>query len=347
MKNKIFLIVLIMFFSTNALGATFQGRIGGTVGLENSAGMLSGVRVSVQFKGKLEKNAALTDAAGGFTVDIRQVFSEQTNEGGSLSLVCEKTNYYRVVKVLDTGSTSINLEHLKIIMIPISGASTVTDEESKKIGKYYSGTGRTLYITPYQFVGTLPSLDMDRFAENLYDTISNGLRPWLQALPGVNLDISVQSIPDIDTASTNMEKMYQYGHILNGLAIIAGNGEFYQEENGQETVFLRSRFITIPHIPPLRPGTVKLDDIFPSTMLNSLMLSDRLNKYWSAQTGLAICVSEYKKASAMQEKERREKALEQVRIMIIACRSDIDPDNPLLASQFEHLRDIVDGELQK
>jgi len=168
------------------------------------------------------------------------------------------------------------------------------------------------------------------------------LKTTLQAAPGVEMDVSIQPIPEASITATNIEQHYQLGDYLNALAMISGFGELMNDDQGKKEIYLKSNYVTIPAVEIMRPGKVTIKDQFPARFLNSLQLGDHLNKYWGHHTALALCVQEFHRAMNPSKKKDQLKAVKDI---IIASRSQLSGDNPLLGAEFTRLLDTVEKEL--
>ena len=338
------LLLLLFIFPACAFSASLPDQLAGTVRTVQGQVTLSGVAVSIQVQGRFSKNATFTSDAGTFSISLKEIFPGlAAGAQSSITLIFEKDNFDKVIRIINTGSAAQDFENLEIAILQLSGTSVISADEAASMADYYSTKGRTLFLFPYHFSGSENTFDMNRFAGSLSDRISDGLRPWLQALPGVDFDVSIQPLEELPLSSTNLEKVHALGKHLNALAMVSGGGEFEDEPDGSANVFLRSRYVTIPALEKLRPGTVKIDDRFPKKILNSMRLGERLNRHWEVQSALAICVREFERALADGKRE----SLEKVSRMIVAARSEIGPDDPMQAEQFRMLRDLVNEELGK
>ncbi len=334
---------LFLWLACPAWGAPFRGVLAGTVQTAHDHTALAGVEVSIQVKGRYRKHVARANSAGSFTIRLADVFPGLSWEGSSLTLEFEKENFDRAVRVFSNDSAAPDFENLHIELQQLSGAAVSGTEETGRLAEYYSSAGSTLFLFPYRFSGGESGLDLEIFAENLYDRISDGLRPWLQALPGFDFDVSVQPLAEMEVASTNRERMYSLGKQLNALAVVSGGGQIEDGDGGAASVFLRSRYVAIPSTRGLRPGQLKIDDHFPIGLLNSMRLSERLNRYWEMQSALAICVREFERAQAEGSRD----ALQKVADMVVAARAEIGPDGPMQAEQFTLLYNLVHEEMRK
>ncbi len=328
----------IVLFSFSAMAGIFQGSVAGVVVDERSSKKISGVTITLQAKGIWKSDLPATQSNGQFDLDLEQIFPAVDLKRSTITLAFAKPGYNPHNLVLNTDSDRENWDQLEIRLVKPRGIPKISEEQSEKIEKYVSEKGKTLYLLPYYLAQADDSLKLQLFAQNLFDSITANLKTTVQAAPGVEMDVSIQPIPEISITSTNIEQHYQMGEYLNALAMISGIGELLTDEHGKAEVYLRSNYVTIPAVARLRPGNVTIKDQFPSQLLNSLQLSEHLNKYWGHHTALAICVQEFHRAMIPS---RNKGQLRTVEKLIIASRSQLSGDNPQLKAQFDKLLDIV------
>lgn len=328
----------IVLFSFSAMAGIFQGSVAGVVVDERSSKKISGVAITLQAKGIWKSNLPATQSNGQFDLDLEQILPQVDLNRSTITLIFDKPGYDQFIIVLNTESDRENWDQLEIRLFKPQGTAAISEEQSKKIEKYVSQKGKTLYLLPYYLAKADDSLMLQLFAQNLLDSITASLKTTVQAAPGVEMDVSIQPLSDISITSTNIEQHHQIGEFLNALAMISGMGELLTDGHGKEEVYLRSNYVTIPAVERLRPGSVTIKDQFPSQLLNSLQLSAHLNKYWGHHTALAICVQEFHRAMIPG---RNKDQLRTVEKLIIASRSQLSGDNPQLKAQFDKLLDIV------
>ena len=334
--------IFILLFSVSAMAGKFQGRLAGEVVDERSDAKISGVKISLQAKGIWKSDLPESGSNGQFDFDLNQIFPGSNLKGSTITLTFEKQGYEPQNMLLNTDSDRENWDRLDIRLIKIREIPKISEEQSKKIEKYVSEKGKTLFLLSYQFTEADQPLKLQLFAQNLLESITAGLKTTIQAAPGVEMDVSIQPIPEISITATNIEQQYQLGDYLNALAVISGFGELLTDEQGKAEVYLKSNYITIPAVQILHPGKITIRDQFPARFLNSLQLGDHLNKYWGHHTALAICVQEFHKAMTPSKNEDQLKIVKQ---LIIASRSQLSGDNPLLGAEFTRLLENVEKEL--
>ena len=332
---RIGIAAVIMLFSFPSMAGIFQGNVAGVVVDEKSDAKIPGVAITLQVKGILRSDLPPTRPDGQFDLDLKQILPEVNLTGSTLTLIFEKKDYDQSVIVLNTESDKENWNQLEIRLFKPRELQEIPEAQREEIEKYVSKKGKTLYLFPYALANAEESLELNMFAQNLLDNIAASLRTTVQAAPGVDMDVSIQTLSDLNISSTNFERYYQIGQFLNALAMISGIGEL---SNDEQKVYLRSNYVTIPAVANLRPGNVTIKDQFPVRLLNSLQLSESLSKYWGHHTALAICVQAFHQAMKPAKNKAQLKAVEK---LIVASRSQLSGDNPLLDDQFKRLLDIV------
>jgi hypothetical protein len=327
-----------VLFSFSAMAGIFQGRVAGVVVDERSNQKISGVAITLQAKGIWKSDLPATQSNGHFDLDFEQIFPEVDLNRSTITLIFDKPGYDQLIMVLNTESDRENWDQLEIRLFKPQVIPAISAEEAKKIEKYMSQKGKTLYLFPYYLAKANDSMKLHLFAQNLLDSITASLKTTIQAAPSVEMDVSIQPLSEISITSTNIEQHHQIGVFLNALGMISGMGEWLTDGHGKEEVYLRSNYVTIPAIERFRPGSVTIKDQFPSQLLNSLQLSAHLNKYWGHHTALAICVQEFRRAMVPSKNEDQLRTVEK---LIIASRSQLSGDNPQLSAQFDKLLDVV------
>lgn len=332
---RISIAAVIVLFSFSAMAGIFQGNVAGVVVDEKSSEKISGVTITLQVKGILKSDLTATQSNGRFDLDLKQILPEVNLKRSTLTLIFEKTDYDQSVIVLNTESDKENWDQLEIRLIKPQEIKEIPEAQREEIEKYVSKKGKTLYLFPYSLAKAEESLELNMFAQNLLDNITASLKTTVQAAPGVDMDVSIQTLSDLNITTTNFERHYQIGAFLNALAMISGIGEL---SNDEQKVYLRSNYVTIPAVADLRPGNVTIKDQFPARLLNSLQLSESLNKYWGHHTALAICVQEYHRAMRPTKNKAQ---LAEVEKLVVASRAQLSGDNRALDGQFKKLLDIV------
>ena len=335
---RISLAAVIALFSFSAMAGIFQGNVAGVVLDEKSSEKISGVEITLQVKGILKSNLAATQSNGRFDLDLNQIFPEADLKRRSIMLIFHKAGYNQTNIVLNTESDMENWDQLEIRLIKPLEIEKLSKKQREEIEKHVSEKGKTLFLFPYHLEKATESLQLKMFAQNLLDNITASLRTTVQAAPGVEMDVSIETPSDIDITSTNIERHYQIGAALNALAMISGIGELSSDEDGKQEIYLRSNYVTIPAVASIRTGNVTIKDQFPARLLNSLRLSEYLNRYWGHHTALAICVQEFHQAMTPSKNKAQ---LGEVEKLIVASRSQLSGDNPALEDQFDRLLKIV------
>ena len=334
--------VFIVLYSFSAMAGVFQDRLAGTVAEQHSGAKISDVSMGLQVKGIWKSNLPATGPNGQFDFDLRQIFPGVDLKESTITLTFDKEGYDTENMLLDTEVNQIDWDQLKVRLVKLQEIPKISEEQSQKIEKYVSEKGKTLYLLPYQFTEEGDPLKLQLFAQNLLESITAGLKTTLQAAPGVEMDVSIQPIPEVSITSTNIEQHYQLGGYLNALAMISGFGQLLKDDQGKKEIYLKSNYVTIPAVEILRPGKVTINDQFPARFLNSLQLGDQLNKYWGHHTALALCVQEFHRAMNPSKKKDH---LQAVKNIILASRSQLSGDNAMLGAEFTRLLETVEKEL--
>ena len=212
--------VLIVLYSVSAMAGVFQGRLAGEIVEERSGTKISDVNIRLQAKGIWKSNLPATGSNGRFDFDLSQIFPGVDLKESTITLNFAKAGYDPVNMLLNTESNRENWDQLEIRLVKLQEIPKISEEQSKKIEKYVSEKGKTLYLLPYQFTEAGDPLKLQLFAQNLLETITAGLKTTLQAAPGVEMDVSIQPIPEVSITATNIEQHYQLGGYLSALAMI-------------------------------------------------------------------------------------------------------------------------------
>jgi hypothetical protein len=338
MLMRISIAAVIVLISCSASAGIFQGDVAGVVLDEKSSAKISGVAISLQVKAIFKSNLAQTGPDGRFEIDFKQILPDLDLRRSTIELIFHKPGYDQSVIVLNTDADNENWDQQEIRLIKSQEIEKLPEPLREAIQKHRSEKGKTLYLSPYYVDKATETLQLKMFAQNLLDNITASLRTTVQAAPGVEMDVSIQPLSDIDITATNIERLYQFGEVLNALAMISGIGEMSSDDLGKQEIYLRSNYVTIPSAASLRPGNVTIKDQFPAPLLNSLRLSEYLNKYWGHHTALALCIQEFHEAMTPSRDNAR---LEKVEKLIIASRSQLSGDNQVLKGQFDMLLNIV------
>jgi hypothetical protein len=332
----------------------FTGQIKGTVITEVLETPVEGASVDIEAGGNLKLGAAVTDAAGGFQIDLAKLFNHLTLKGRTIIFKFTKQGYAENVTHWECKSVAPrDYYHLRIKLVPLHGSSALTAEEQKKLDPHVSSRrGHTLFLLPYEITSTSGSNYVINI-KNLAITLMRAINTHVTGLPMASsrgvvkpfIDISIKPI-EVQVEATNTEKIRRYGMHLNALAMVSGYGNVERGESGKDMAHITSHYCTILSFPEFPSTILAIDDTAPAELLNSIKLSENLSRVWRSYTLLAVCLNEFEQAKQVEAKPDRERRLKNVRTYLLNELADLGADEQLRMSEIEKLLELVDQELK-
>lgn len=200
--------------------------------------------------------------------------------------------------------------------------------------------GQTLFVSPYELFPST-SKNHEKQLNGIFDIVlGHNVQIFLSKLTDHAPNIGIRTLP-IAIHSSDSEKAIKAGLELNALGIVTGEGEI-ENKSGETIVNLRSTFYVIPRNEHFSSNRTEIQDVVPISKLSPLEMDKRLGKSWGQNAVIAYIVKVLDGTKTALEKDPEK--LEDLRRMLLAMRSQMGSNDPLLKdvqSLFSYIDNIL------
>ena len=333
---RVILIVVCASLCVGVAGAA--PLVSGTVTARNGTAL---AEVQVQVEIRNVKTIPATDAQGRFQFDAATLFpAAELRDAGGLMLKFSKPGFQSANKLLRLVPNQ-KPAPVAMQLDPSGGSAALAPGDKQNLDKYAAAPGGApLFLIPYALSGVEAS-DPKKVNEVLRANLERVIVTHLQAAAGGSAAVSLKLLPVSDAG--DIDRMRAYGAYLNALAVISGFGEMESAAGKKGTLGVSSTFLVVPQGDLIAAPVLYVDDELPADQVSSPRLYQHLSKLWGRSAVLALGVSEFRKATAGNDKD----ALKRIRKYLSKERAGTGPGDEALVSQLNVLIEAVDKELGK
>jgi hypothetical protein len=312
----------------------------GTVTARNGTALAD---VQVQVEIRTVKTIPPTDERGQFQFDAATLFpGAELRDAGGLMLKFSKPGFQPANKLLRLVSNQAPAP-VTIQLDPSAGSAALAPGDKQNLDKYAAAPGGTpLFLIPYALSG-VEAADPKKVNEVLRANLERVIVTHVQAaVAGRSAAISLKLLPVSDGG--DIDRMRAYGVHLSALAVISGFGEVESAAGNKKSMLgVSSTFLVVPQGDLVAAPVLYVDDELPVDQVSSPRLYQHLSKLWGRSAVLALGVSEFRKATASNDKD----ALRRIGKYLKKERAGTGPGDEALVSQLNVLIESVDKELRK
>jgi hypothetical protein len=289
---------------------------------------LEGVTLRLR-EGVQLRTIATSDPDGRFSFDVNRL---QPNR--SMILVYEKAGFLTFTQSLDADP---------VTRCPVMPRRQIAlESQAGRAGAVDTGApGRMLFISPYALYGDVDDSDEQRLNGIVDQVIGHRIQAYRTSLKLTQppSELSVRKLEE-PLSMVDRARIRDVGSQRQALGVITGEGELRPVEDGDDVIDLFSEFSIIPRHPNYAERRLEVGDTLPRGRARPSRLSAHLNEFWGQKAMIALSVQELAILPASASPDE----LLQIRALLIAVRSTMGADDPLLG-ELEQLLDHVKEEV--